>query len=121
MIAGISSEVQSVGALEESLGNIFIVVQGFLLRVTRVRFLICGSLRHIVLGRSRIKVRGWISGWDILWVLSLRVLCLSGFMVLGCAGETCCGYWLREAWYVGVVHGAWYGLVLKIRGCSNRL
>ena len=40
------------GTPEGCLGNVFTVVQGFLLRVTSVRFLILASLRCVVLGRS---------------------------------------------------------------------
>ena len=48
-------------ASEGCLGNVFTIVQGFLLRVTRVRFLICGSLHRVVLGRSGIEVHGtWL-------------------------------------------------------------
>ena len=46
------------GTPEECLGNVFSVVQGFLLRVTSVRFLIRGSLRCVVLGRSGVSIRG---------------------------------------------------------------
>ena len=40
------------GTPEGCLENVFSVVQGFLLRVTSVRFLIHGSLYCVVLGRS---------------------------------------------------------------------
>ena len=46
------------GTPEGCLENVFSVVQGFLLRVTSVRFLIHGLLHCVVLGRSGVLICG---------------------------------------------------------------
>ena len=60
------------GTLEGCLENVFSVVQGFLLRVTSVRFLIHGSLRHIVLGMSGVSICGMGLDFELGYSVGLK-------------------------------------------------
>ena len=109
------------GTPEGCLENMFSVVQGFLLRVTSVRFLIHGSLRCVVLGMSGVSICDMGLDFEPGYSVGLESRDASTIRFHGAGVCRRDLLWLLVMRSMMCGRGTWYGLVVRVRGCSNSL